>query len=64
MSKNAKIIPDTTYPGMYRINYPDTGLSDMVNSTRANDAALRFNATLERDKSPSQARRKPLRKRK
>jgi hypothetical protein len=36
------IEPDSKYPGMYRIRFPDGGLSDMVNLTRAKDAALAF----------------------
>jgi hypothetical protein len=32
------IVPDTRYPGMYRLRLPDGRLSDMVNLTRANDA--------------------------
>jgi hypothetical protein len=31
--------PDATYAGMYRIRFPDGRLSDMVNLTRAKDAA-------------------------
>jgi hypothetical protein len=34
--------PDSKYTGMYRIRFPDGGLSDMVNLTRAKDAALAF----------------------
>jgi DTW domain-containing protein YfiP len=33
-----RIVPDATYPGMYRIRRPDGSLSDMVNLTRARDA--------------------------
>ena len=32
--------PDSKYSGMYRIRFSDGGLSDMVNLTRAKDAAL------------------------
>jgi hypothetical protein len=32
--------PDSKYPGMYRIRFPEGGLSDMVNLTRAKDAAI------------------------
>ena len=32
--------PDSKYPGMYRIRFPEGGLSDMVNLTRAKDAAM------------------------
>ena len=34
--------PDSKYAGMYRIRFLDGGLSDMVNLTRAKDAALAF----------------------
>lgn len=33
------IVPDGKWPGMYRIHLPDGSLSDMVNVTRAKDAA-------------------------
>jgi hypothetical protein len=32
------IVPDTTWPGMYRIRRPDGSLSDMVSLTRAKEA--------------------------
>ena len=35
-----RIVPDTTYAGMYRIRYAHGSLSDMVNLTRAKDALL------------------------
>src|SRR5689334_7213819 len=34
--------PDSKYSGMYRIRFPDGSLSDMVNLTRAKNAALVF----------------------
>jgi hypothetical protein len=34
--------PDSQYAGMYRIRFPDGGLSDMANLTRAKDAAIAF----------------------
>jgi hypothetical protein len=33
------IVPDAKYPGMWRVRRPDGSLSDMVNLTRARDAA-------------------------
>jgi hypothetical protein len=33
-----ELIPDSKYPGMWRIKYKDT-ISDMVNRARAKDAA-------------------------
>jgi len=35
----SRIVPDAVYPGMYRVRRPDGSLSDMVNLTRAKDAA-------------------------
>jgi hypothetical protein len=35
----AHIVPDKTYPGMWRVVRPDGLLSDMVNKTRAKDVA-------------------------
>ena len=37
--KLAEIVPDLEYPSMWRIKLPDGSLSDMVNMTRARDAA-------------------------
>jgi hypothetical protein len=38
----AIVEPDAKYTGIYRIRFPDGGLSDIVNLTRAKDAALAF----------------------
>jgi len=35
-----QVVPDETYPGMWRIQHPDGWLSDMVNLSRAKDAAI------------------------
>jgi hypothetical protein len=35
----AEIVPDATWPGMWRVRWPDGSLSDMANLTRAKDAA-------------------------
>jgi hypothetical protein len=35
----AHIVPDKTYPGMWRVVRLDGSLSDMVNKTRAKDVA-------------------------
>jgi hypothetical protein len=32
-----KVVPDATWPGMYRMRRPDGSLTDMVNLTRAKD---------------------------
>jgi hypothetical protein len=34
------IVPDTAFPGMYRLKRTDGTLSDMVNLTRARDALI------------------------
>jgi hypothetical protein len=36
------IIPDPDWPAMYRVRRPDGSLTDMVNLTRARDAARCF----------------------
>lgn len=36
----AWVVPDARYPSMFRIKWPDGSLSDMVNLTRAKDAAM------------------------
>jgi hypothetical protein len=35
-----RIVRDQKYPNMWRIEFPDGKLSDMVNRTRAKDAAM------------------------
>ena len=37
--EQARIVPDATYPGMWRVQLPGGTLSDMVNKVRARDAA-------------------------
>jgi hypothetical protein len=44
----ARTIPDETHPEMHRVRWPDGKLSDMVNLSRANDAAAAFNDRLDR----------------
>ncbi len=36
----ASIVPDATYPTMWRIQWPDGSLSDMLNKSRAKDHAI------------------------
>jgi len=38
----AKVMPDVTYPRMWRIDLGSDALSDMVNLSRARDAAVRL----------------------
>jgi hypothetical protein len=35
----ATIVPDNTWPGMWRVRIPDGHLTDIVNLTRAKDVA-------------------------
>ena len=36
----ASIVPDTAWPAMWRVSLPGAPLTDMVNRTRAKDAAM------------------------
>jgi hypothetical protein len=36
----AEVVPDANWSSMWRVRWPDGGLSDMVNLTRAKDAAF------------------------
>ena len=36
----AGVVPDGTWPGMWRVKYRDGSVSDMVNLSRAKDAAM------------------------
>jgi len=36
----AKVIPDSKWPNMYRLEYPPGVISDMANLTRIRDAAI------------------------
>src|SRR5215813_9491510 len=47
-----KIVPDSKYPNMYRIVLPDGRLSDMLNLSRAQDAAARFEKIAPAPPSP------------
>jgi hypothetical protein len=42
------VVPDSDWPGMYRVRLLDGNLTDMVNLTRARDAAQVFAARLRR----------------
>lgn len=57
--RKARVVSDEIYPGMYRVRWPDGKLSDMANLSRANDAAARFNESMERElrgrQKPSEA---------
>lgn len=43
-----EVVEDDRFPGMWRIRAPNGELSDMVNLTRAKDAALGFCVSHER----------------
>ena len=48
----ATVEPDKDWPGMWRVHMPDGHVSDMVNLSRAKDAALSLAvASLNRDGS-------------
>jgi hypothetical protein len=54
------IEPDSTYPGMWRLRWPDGDLSDMANIARAKDAAACFlENTARRKRGAAQAIRRP-----
>lgn len=42
-----KVAPDAAHPGMWRVRWPDSRLSDMTNLTRAKDAVACFMETEE-----------------
>jgi len=65
-NSGAKIIPDSTWPGMFRAEYPPGVVSDMTNLTRAKDAAIglvtyRLNSKTPENKTPEKAVREPAR---
>ena len=43
-----KAIPDSVYPNMWRVLWPDGRLSDLANLTRVNDAIACFMESAER----------------
>jgi len=45
----ARVAHDKAYPDMHRVRWPDGQLSDLANLSRANDAAARFNESLDRE---------------
>jgi hypothetical protein len=50
------VVPDKSYPSVWRIRFPDGSLSDMANLTRAKDAALYIAvATLNRERRGQQS---------
>jgi hypothetical protein len=61
--RKAHVIRDATYPTMWRVRWPDGSLSDMVNLSRANDAAARFNETIQREQRGRQRPQEPDRSR-
>ena len=50
----ATIVPDKDWPGLWRVNLPDGDVTDMVNLTRAKDAAVCLACAGSRAHSPSQ----------
>jgi hypothetical protein len=51
---------DAQYPQMWRVRLPDGGLSDMVNLTRAKEAALDIAEGIEARKTPHKSSLKSL----
>jgi hypothetical protein len=41
-------MPDSVYPGMWRVRWPDGRVSDLANLTRVNDAIASFMESAER----------------
>ena len=55
--RHPKAVPDAIYPGMWRVQWPDGRLSDMVNLSRANDAISDFlerAAKTQRERRPTE----------
>jgi hypothetical protein len=46
----ARLVPDRTYSGMWRVVGPSGALSDMVNKSRAKDVALAHAGQLESER--------------
>jgi hypothetical protein len=61
----AWVVPYERWPGMWRVHQPDGSTSDMVNLSRAKDAAAAIaeRGPLERDRRRFHWRIGPLRKR-
>ena len=57
MPKAPTIIKDQNYPGMWRVLWPDGQLSDMVNLSRAKDAAASF---MESEARRQRGRKRPV----
>ena len=56
-----RVISDASWPGMYRVRWPDGTLSDMVNLSRANDAvACWLEAAERRRRRAAEAHRSPV----
>jgi hypothetical protein len=56
------VVPDPVWPGMWRIRFSDGAKSDMVNLSRAKDAALEIAEGMEARKNPHKWPLKTLRK--
>ena len=50
-----RIVPDAKYPNMWRVELPDGTLTDMVNRTRAKEAALALASRIENDRKTEAA---------
>jgi len=57
----ATIVPDNTWPGMWRVRIPDGHLTDIVNLTRAKDVAQSLAlAVLNNSKNHKELRREAI----
>jgi hypothetical protein len=58
--RRPKLMPDAAHPGMWRVRWQDSRLSDVANLTRAKDAVACFMETEDRRQRgrqrPSEAR--------
>jgi hypothetical protein len=50
--RSLRVVRDKAYPAMWRVELPDGTLTDMVNLTRAKDAALDIAEGIENRKNP------------
>jgi hypothetical protein len=57
----ATVEPDSKWPGMYRVRLPDGHLTDIVNPTRAKDAAVHL-ALANLNRHAGQAGASPMRR--
>ena len=52
-----KAIPDSVYPSLWRVRWPDGRVSDLANVTRVNDAIACFMESADRQRRQRQSRK-------